>query len=106
MAINTIQGSNAYTPHKSTPVQIDDTLLKNQNREAAQTDLNRENTRAVQDAVNVRITQAALDRQAAERSDQPPALPSVQAADSKETDQADQSPAQARQASYTINIFA
>ena len=102
MDINTIQGSNAYTPHKSIPVPVDDTLLKNQNREAAQTDLNQETTRAVQDAFNVRITQEALDRQAAERSAQPLA----QAAGPEKTDQTDQSPAQARQASYTINIFA
>lgn len=102
MDINNIQGSNAYTPHKSTPVPVDDTLLKNQNREAAQTDLSQESTRAVQDAFSVRITQEALDRQTAEKS----TLPPVQAAGPEETDQTDQSPVQARQASQIINIVA
>lgn len=100
MAINTIQGSNAYTPHK--PLLVDDTLLKNQNREAVQADLSRENTRAVQDAFSVRITQDALDRQASERSAQPP----VEAAAPRETDPAELSPVQARQANHIIYIVA
>ncbi len=72
MDINTIQGSNAYSAPKSTPVPVDDTLLRNQNREAARADLSQESTRAIQEAFDVRITQEARDRQAAEKTSQTP----------------------------------
>ncbi len=62
MDINSIQGANAYAATR--PV-AESNVVQEQNQEAAQTDLNQESTRAVQEAFEVNITQEAREQQAA-----------------------------------------
>lgn len=102
MDINNIQGSNAYSAPKSPPVPVDDTLLRNQNRESAQGDLSQESTRAIQEAFDVRITQEARERQAAEKT-APAPLP---AEGPEKSTGPDQGTLQASNASQIINIVA
>jgi|GEM_PF-1567262 len=62
MNINSIQGAGAYTA--STPLE-ETTRVQNQNRNTAEADQNRENTRANQEAFQVTITQEARAQQTA-----------------------------------------
>ncbi len=98
MDINNINGSNAYTANKSATPPVDNSLLENQNREAAKADLNQETSRAAQQAFEVNITQEAQDLLAAE-------APPTQAASDKEPEQ-DQSPAATQEARQIVNIVA
>ena len=84
MDINSIQGANAYAANRP---PADTTLVENQNQEAVATDLNQENTQAVQEAFQVNLTQEALDRQAAD---------SEEAAAVEENTQAEQVQAQSQ----------
>ena len=66
MDISNVQGFNAYTANKPATPPVDNALLQNQNREAAQTDLTQENIQAAQQAFEVDITREARDLMAAE----------------------------------------
>ncbi len=100
MDISNINGSNAYTENKSATPPVDNSLLENQNREAAKADLNQETSRAAQQAFEVNITQEAQDLLAAEAT--PPA---AQAASDKKPEP-DQSPAATQEARQIVNIVA
>lgn len=63
MNINSIQGAGAYTAN--TPLE-ETTRVQNQNRNMAEEDQNRVNTRANQEAFQVTITQEARAQQAAD----------------------------------------
>jgi len=69
MNINSIQGANAYTATQ--PIK-ENSLVQNQNREAAQTDLNLENNRVIQEAFEVNITHEARAAADAESSTEAP----------------------------------
>ncbi|HCY84500.1 MAG TPA: hypothetical protein DHV36_05130 [Desulfobacteraceae bacterium] len=60
MDINSVQGLNAYT---STRPTAEDNLVQNQNQEAAQADLNRENAQVVQEAFEVSLSSEGLAQQ-------------------------------------------
>lgn len=103
MDINNIHGPAAYTADNRTaaPPQ-DNTQLETQNREAAQAEVNRETARAVQDAFEVEITQAARAQQAAaaqETTTEPPAPPET-------PQETAQPPAPDQEARNIINIVA
>ncbi len=99
MDISNINGSNAYTANKSATPPVDNSLLENQNREAAKADLNQETSRAAQQAFEVNITQEAQDRLAAEATPPP-----AQAATDKAPEP--QSPAATQEARQIVNIVA
>ncbi len=100
MDISNINGSNAYTANKSTTPPVDNSLLENQNREAAKADLNQETSRTAQQAFEVNITQEAQDKLAAEATPPP-----AQAASDKEPEP-DQSPTTTQEARQIVNIVA
>jgi hypothetical protein len=94
MDINSIQGANAYA--NTRPV-AESNVVQEQNQEAAQTDLNQESTRAVQEAFEVNITQEAREAAAGETEETQLPEPAQAAA-------AEQTPAQ--QPSQIVNIVA
>ncbi len=100
MNISNINGSDAYTANKSATPLVDNSLLENQNREAAKTDPNQKTSRAAQQAFEVNITQEAQNLLTA-KTTPPPA----QAAADKNTEQ-DQSPAATQEARQIVNIVA
>ena len=100
MDINNINGSNAYAATKSATPPIDNSLLENQNREAAEADLNQETSRAAQQAFKVDITQEAQDLAA--EATPPPA----QATGAEKAPEPDQSPAATQEARQIVNIVA
>lgn len=63
MPIGNIDGYS--NPYQTATPPADTSTLGSQNREAAETDLNQENTRVAQQAFQVELTQEAQDRQAA-----------------------------------------
>ncbi len=98
MDINSIQGANAYA--SSTRPVAESNLVQDQNREAAQADLNQESTRAVQEAFEVSITPEAREQQAAASEETEEALLPEPAQAATES----QAPAQ--QPSQIVNIVA
>lgn len=92
MDITNIDASNAYAAKESAKPPIDSTLLKNQNQEVSESNLNQESTR--QNAFEVNITQEAQDRLAAQPT--PPPAPEA----------SDQSPVAAQKAAQIVNIVA
>ena len=60
MNINSLQGQAAYT-NPSAPQAVDNAQLRNQNREAARTELNEENTQATRQAFEVNLSREALE---------------------------------------------
>ena len=95
MDINNIQGFNQRTSQ----VPIDNTQLRNQNREAAETDLTQENTRTAQKAFEVNITSQAQDRLAAQELEKTEDTRTTAA-------NTEQTPAPAFEASKIVNIVA
>jgi len=106
MEISNIQGLNAYTAKNSATSPVDNTMLQNQNREAAQTNLNQENIQAVQQAFEVNITREARDLMAAKGETPAQATPREQNPAQGQNLTPTQNSAQEQKIMQVVNIVA
>ena len=103
MDINNINASTAYTTHESVKPSVDSTLLKDQNQETQNSDINPGTAR--QQAFEVNITQEAQDLLAAEAT-QPAIKTPLSDNTSNDGSGQSQSPAAAQEARKIVNIVA
>ncbi len=105
MNINSLQGQAAYN-NTAAPQAVDNAQLRNQNLEAARTELNEKDTQATRDAFEVNLSREALETRSAQNRETSEAAAETRASSLPEENQSDQSAAGANSASQIVNIVA
>jgi hypothetical protein len=101
MAINSVQGANAYTNVLNTTPQVENTQPRDLNPEASKTELNNENANTAQQAVEVTITQEARQRLSEQNNEE-----SAKVAEQQLENESNQNTASAREVSQIVDIVA
>ena len=105
MDISNINGANAYTANKPASQPIENSPLRNEPKQALETNLNQEAAPAPQ-AFEVNITQEAQDRLAAEATPPPVKTEPDQNIRADQAPKPDQNPVATQEARQIVNIIA